>query len=215
MTLTQATDATKISAVDEDGTTVKHDVESDGMIMLTTTTDIDGPITLTVTDPTLQGGSKSFTITVVDHEKGVDDNGADGEDDGDVTEEISVAGSAQELVANGESQFTGLTLVNGTEDTSVTAEDKDGSTVTWSVATDGKIFVTPKADTVSPITITVTDEALEEDITKEVTVKAHSADDAPLSSGLGDFGLIALGAVLAAVLGIIGAISTGVVQLPF
>ncbi|HGL9837440.1 TPA: hypothetical protein ACKLZB_002251, partial [Neisseria gonorrhoeae] len=70
-------DDTKISAKDEDGKDVPVEIDENGNVHVTPGEDVDGPITVTVEDPDLDGGKKDIEVEVNGHKKGVDDNGSD------------------------------------------------------------------------------------------------------------------------------------------
>lgn len=80
-------DDTKVSAKDEDGNDVPVTIDPDtGEVKVTPGEDVDGPITLTITDPDLKGGEKDGEVTIevpVDsHTKGSDDNNSDSQSGG-------------------------------------------------------------------------------------------------------------------------------------
>ncbi|MDK8242006.1 YPDG domain-containing protein [Corynebacterium coyleae] len=71
-------DDTKVTAKDEDGKDVPAVINPEtGEIGLTPGKDVDGPITVTITDPDLDGGKVDIEVPVNGHKKGVDDNGSD------------------------------------------------------------------------------------------------------------------------------------------
>ena len=69
-------DDTKISAKDEDGKDIPVIIDKDGKVIVTPGKDVDGPITVTITDPDLPDGKKVITVPVNGHEAGRDDNGS-------------------------------------------------------------------------------------------------------------------------------------------
>ncbi|MCP1387621.1 hypothetical protein M5J20_05390, partial [Corynebacterium sp. TA-R-1] len=76
-----ASEQTKVVARDEDGQNVKAGIDDNGNIVVDPTKDangndikVDGPITVTITDPSLPGGKTTVTVPVKDHVKGVDNN---------------------------------------------------------------------------------------------------------------------------------------------
>ena len=76
--VTNPDDGTKVTAKDEDGNKVPVKINPNtGEIEVTPGTKVDGPITVTVTDPDLQNGKEVITVPVKGHEKGVDDNNSD------------------------------------------------------------------------------------------------------------------------------------------
>ena len=68
---------TRVQAKDEDGKVIPVIVDEDGEISVVPGTDVDGPITVTVTDPELPGGKAEIEVPVAGHTKGKDDNGSD------------------------------------------------------------------------------------------------------------------------------------------
>ncbi|MHA6528426.1 hypothetical protein ACX3T8_12405, partial [Corynebacterium pyruviciproducens] len=68
---------TKVTAKDEDGNEIPVIIKDDGTVEVTPGTNVDGPITVTVTDPDLKDGSQTFTVPVKGHEAGRDDNNSD------------------------------------------------------------------------------------------------------------------------------------------
>ena len=72
---------TKVSATDKDGTKIPAEIDKDGNVVVTPGKDVDGPITVVVEDPDLDGGKVKVEVPVEGHEKGVDDNKKPGKDD--------------------------------------------------------------------------------------------------------------------------------------
>ena len=68
---------TTISAKDEDGNDVHVTINDNGNVIVTPGTNVDGPITVTITDPDLPGGTKVITVPVNGHKADRDDNGSD------------------------------------------------------------------------------------------------------------------------------------------
>ncbi|WIW74351.2 Rib/alpha-like domain-containing protein [Aerococcus tenax] len=69
---------TKATAKDEDGKDVPVVINPEtGEVEVTPGKNVDGPITVTVTDPDLPGGKKEVTVPVNGHKAGRDDNGSD------------------------------------------------------------------------------------------------------------------------------------------
>ncbi|MHB0808742.1 MAG: Rib/alpha-like domain-containing protein [Facklamia hominis] len=81
-------DSTEITAKDEDGNDVPARIDENGNIVVTPGENVDGPITVTVTDKDLPNGSQSFEVPVNDHEKGKDDNGSESTDADKITPTI-------------------------------------------------------------------------------------------------------------------------------
>ena len=67
---------TKVTAKDEDGKDIPVEIDKDGKVIVTPGTGVDGPITVTITDPDLPDGKKDITVPVNGHEAGRDDNGS-------------------------------------------------------------------------------------------------------------------------------------------
>ena len=65
---------TTVSAKDEDGKDVPASIDENGNVSVTPGTNVDGPITVTITDSDLPGGRKEIEVPVNGHEKGRDDN---------------------------------------------------------------------------------------------------------------------------------------------
>ncbi|WP_168164679.1 hypothetical protein, partial [Corynebacterium sp. HMSC067D03] len=66
---------TKVSAKDEDGKDIPVEIDPNtGEIVVTPGKGVDGPITVTVEDPDLDGGKTEVEIEVNGHEKGRNDN---------------------------------------------------------------------------------------------------------------------------------------------
>ena len=70
-------DDTKVSAKDEDGKDVPAKIDDNGNVVVTPGEDVDGPITVTVEDPDLDGGKAVVEVPVNGHKKGQDDNNSD------------------------------------------------------------------------------------------------------------------------------------------
>ncbi|MBF6626853.1 YPDG domain-containing protein, partial [Aerococcaceae bacterium zg-BR9] len=66
-------DDTKVTAKDKDGNPVEVGPGQDGEILVKPGEKVNGPITVTVTDPDLPGGQKEFTVPVSEPEKGESD----------------------------------------------------------------------------------------------------------------------------------------------
>ena len=66
---------TTISAKDEDGNNVPVTIDDNGKVIVTPGTNVDGPITVTITDSDLPYGRKVIEVSVVGHKLGRDDNG--------------------------------------------------------------------------------------------------------------------------------------------
>lgn len=68
---------TSVSAVDEDRKDVPAHIDEVGNVVVTPGENVDGPITVTVTDPNLPGGSTTVTVPVEGHGTKVDDSSLD------------------------------------------------------------------------------------------------------------------------------------------
>ena len=149
---------------------------------MTPGTNVDGPITVTVTDPDLDGGKKDITIDVNGHKAGQDDN-KNGTPDPKAT---SVDDSNVKPVnPTNDSQDTGIVVTNPDEDTKVSAKDEDGKNVPAEIDSRGNVIVTPGKDVDGPITVTVSDPDLRYDRKITVPVVGHRAgrDDNGSSKG--------------------------------
>ncbi|MBD3949876.1 Rib/alpha-like domain-containing protein [Aerococcaceae bacterium zg-1292] len=159
---------TKVTAKDEDGNEIPAVIGADGKVSVTPGTQVDGPITVTVTDPDLPEGKKEITVPVTGHEADRDDNKSD---------KTTVEGEAKPVDPTDESQDTGIVIKNAGEDTKVTATDEDGNGIPAVIGADGKVSVTPGTQVDGPITVTVTDPDLPEGKKEiEVPVNGHEAD---------------------------------------
>ncbi|MGV0344982.1 hypothetical protein ACUY3P_11920, partial [Corynebacterium lehmanniae] len=165
---------TKVSAKDEDGKDVPAVINPEtGEIEVTPGEDVDGPITVTVEDPDLDGGKQDVEVEVNGHEKGVDDNDSD---------KTKVDESGKKPVdPTDEKQGTGVIVNNPDEDTKVSAKDEDGKDVPAVINPEtGEIEVTPGEDVDGPITVTVEDPDLDggkQDVEVEVNGHEKGVDD--------------------------------------
>ena len=62
--------------MDEDGKEIPAKIDEDGNVVVTPGEDVDGPITVTVTDPNLPNGAVEAEVPVDGHSKNADDNGS-------------------------------------------------------------------------------------------------------------------------------------------
>ena len=165
-------DDTKISAKDEDGKDVPVEIDENGNVHVTPGTDVDGPITVTVEDPDLDGGKQDVEVEVNGHKKGVDDNDSD---------KTTVDESGKKLVdPTDEKQDTGVKIVNPDDETKVSAKDEDGKDVPVEIDENGNVHVTPGTDVDGPITVTVEDPDLDsgkQDVEVEVNGHKKGRDD--------------------------------------
>ena len=168
ITVKNKDDDTKVTAKDEDGKDVPVTVGDDGKISLKPGTDVDGPITVTVTDPDLKGGKAEVKVPVKGHKEGVDDNKKP------EAPKTSVESAPKTVNPTDESQDSGITVKNKDDDTKVTAKDEDGKDVPVTVGDDGKISLKPGTDVDGPITVTIEDKDLPTGKAEvEVPVKGH------------------------------------------
>ena len=173
---------TKVTAVDEDGNPVEVRIDDNGNVVVKPQPGVDGPITVTITDPSLPNGSVEFEVPVAGHEKNRDDNGSDTPVDNNGT---TVDASGKNTVQpTDEKQDSGIKVNNPSEDTTVTAVDEDGKEIPAEIDEDGNIHLTPGTDVDGPITVTVTDPNLPNGAVEvEVPVDGHSknVDDNAIS----------------------------------
>ena len=154
---------TDVTAVDEDGKTIPVEVDEDGNVHLTPGTDVDGPITVTITDPDLPNGKVEVEVPVDGHSKNVDDNAISVDKNGIVP-----------VQPTGHEQTTGIVVKNPSDKTTVTAVDEDGKEIPARIDEDGNVVVTPGTDVDGPITVTITDPNLPNgQVTAEVPVVGH------------------------------------------
>ncbi|WP_421628658.1 Ig domain-containing protein [Corynebacterium pseudogenitalium] len=162
-------DDTKISAKDEDGKDVPVEIDENGNVHVTPGEDVDGPITVTVEDPDLDGGKKDIEVEVNGHKKGVDDNGSD---------KTTVDESGKKPVdPTNDKQDTGVKVNNPDDDTKISAKDEDGKDIPVEIDENGNVHVTPGEDVDGPITLTIEDPDLPGGkVEVEVEVKGHEKD---------------------------------------
>mgnify|MGYP001758773291 CR=1 FL=1 len=160
---------TKVSAKDEDGNDVPVKIDEDGNVVVTPGKDVDGPITVTITDPDLPDGKVEVEVPVKDHEKGRDDNGSNASDKTTVD-----PSGVKPVDPTDKEQDTGIKVTNPDNDTKVSAKDEDGNDVPVKIDEDGNVVVTPGKDVDGPITVTITDPDLPDGkVEVEVPVKDH------------------------------------------
>ena len=156
---------TTVTAVDEDGKEIPVRIDNNGNVRVTPGEDVDGPITVTITDDNLPNGSVDVEVPVNGHEKGVDDNGVSVEVD---------KGGIKTVEPNGEEQDTGIKVKNPSEDTTVTAVDEDGNPVEVRIDDNGNVVVNPQPGVDGPIKVTITDPSLPNgSVEFEVPVAGH------------------------------------------
>ena len=162
---------TKVSAKDEDGNDVPVKIDEDGNVVVTPGKDVDGPITVTITDPDLPDGKVEVEVPVNGHEKGKDDNGSETQPGVKTTVDDS---NVTPVDPTDQEQSTGIKVTNPDEDTKVSAKDEDGNDVPVKIDEDGNVVVTPGKDVDGPITVTITDPDLPDGkVEVEVPVKDH------------------------------------------
>ena len=134
---------TKVSAKDEDGKDIPVEIDPNtGEIVVTPGTDVDGPITVTIEDPDLDGGKTEVEIDVNGHKKGRDDNGSGASDD-----KTTVSPGKSTVTPNGKGQNVGkVDQGNSDKKGELTGElvDKDGNRIKGAKVTidkDGNIIV--------------------------------------------------------------------------
>ena len=164
---------TKVTAKDEDGKDVPAVINpTTGEIEVKPGTDVDGPITVTVSDPDIPGGKKDVEVPVSGHTKGQDDNN-NGKPGNTSVDDSNV----KPVDPTDEKQGTGIIVNKPDGDTDVTAKDEDGKDVPAVInPTTGEIEVKPGTNVDGPIIVTVTDPDLpggKKDIT--VPVNGHEA----------------------------------------
>ena len=134
---------TKVSAKDEDGKDIPVEIDPNtGEIVVTPGKDVDGPITVTIEDPDLDGGKTEVEIDVNGHKKGRDDNGSGASDD-----KTTVSPGKSTVTPNGKGQNVGkVDQGNSDKKGELTGElvDKDGNLIKGAKVTidkDGNIIV--------------------------------------------------------------------------
>ena len=167
------TDETTVKVQDEDGKTIPSRIDDDGNVVVTPGTDVDGPITVTVDDPSLDKPLTS-DVDVEGHEKGQDDNG-DGKPAGESEGKTTVEGAdnPKTVKPTDEKQDTGVKVTNPGEDTKVSATDEDGNEVPVEIDDNGNVVVTPGTKVDGPITVTVEDPDLDKPVKAVVPVEGH------------------------------------------
>ncbi|MDU2294104.1 MAG: S-layer homology domain-containing protein, partial [Peptococcus niger] len=171
--VTNKDDDTKISAKDEDDNKVPVEInETTGEIEVTPGTKVDGPITVTVEDPDLDGGKKDITIDVNGHKAGQDDNN-NGTPDPDATAVDD--SNVKPVNPTNDPQDTGIVVTNPGTDTTVSATDEDGKNIPAEIDENGNVIVTPGTNVDGPITVTIKDSDLPNngEAVIEVPVKGH------------------------------------------
>ncbi|WP_426823501.1 choice-of-anchor G family protein [Corynebacterium halotolerans] len=169
-------DTTEFTAVDEDDTELPvtfgtPDADGNETILITPGENVDGPITLTVTDPTLAGSPQEYTVTVAGHTAGEDDN--DSEYTGPIVDDSNVT----PVDPTEDPQDTGVDVTDTSDDTTITAEDDNGTEVPVEIDEDGNVIVTPGENVEGPITVVIDDPALEDPIEVEVPVNPEGGEE--------------------------------------
>lgn len=169
-------DETQVEAKDADNTPVDVTIDDDGSIIIPGR-DVEGPITVIVTDPDLDGPIEA-TVPVTD------------ENDGAGVEEIRLDGAPNTLQPTDELQDSGLNLINPGGDTIVIITDEEGTEIpenNFEIDLDtGAIPIAPGEDVKGPLTLEVTDPSLREAITVDIPINdrdgGEDGDDSPGSS---------------------------------
>ncbi|WP_083317094.1 hypothetical protein, partial [Corynebacterium sp. HMSC071B10] len=158
-----STEKTEASAKDEDGKDIPAKLDEGGNVVVTPGTDVDGPITVTVDDPSLEAPLVT-EVDVEGHEKGKNDNPTT----------VEGADNPKTVQPTDDEQPTGVKVTNPGEDTKVTAKDEDGKDIPVTIdSKTGEIKVTPGTDVDGPITVTVDDPDFDKPVTVEVPVDGH------------------------------------------
>ena len=146
---------TKVTAKDANGNNVTATLNDAHEVLLDPAADVTGPITVTVTDPSLGEVTKRVTLGTT----------------------TTVTGRAAKLNPTKRSQPTGLRVTGGKQPTiSATWEDGKGDSGTIpagdiTVDTDGNISLTPGTNARGTITLTVSDHSLgDTSLTREIPV---------------------------------------------
>ena len=165
---------TKVSAKDEDGNDVPVKIDEDGNVVVTPGKGVDGPITVTITDPDLPDGKVEVEVPVNGHEKDRDDNGSETQPGVKTTVDDS---NVTPVDPTDQEQDTGIKVTNPDNDTKVSAKDEDGNDVPVKIDEDGNVVVTPGKGVDGPITVTITDPDLPDGkVEVEVPVNGHEKD---------------------------------------
>ncbi len=139
---------TKVTAKDANGNNVNATLNDDHEVLLDPATGATGPITVTVTDPSLGEVTKRVTLGTT----------------------TTVSDPEATVYPGRGKQATGITIGEYHEGlTKVTAKDANGNNVNATLNDDHEVLLNPAADATGPITVTVTDPSLGE-VTKTVTL---------------------------------------------
>ena len=139
---------TKVTAKDANGNNVTATLNDDHEILLNPAADAAGPITVTVSDPSVGEVTKTVTLGTT----------------------TTVSNPQATVYPSRGKQATGITIGEYHEGlTKVTAKDANGNNVTATLNDDHEVLLNPAADAAGPITVTVTDPSLGE-VTKTVTL---------------------------------------------
>ncbi|WCZ39705.1 hypothetical protein [Corynebacterium jeddahense] len=138
-------------------------IDDQGKVRVIPGEDVDGPITVTITDPDVPNGKVEVEVPVNGHEKNRDDNRVTVDRNG-----------VHPVNPTEDEQPTGIVVKNPTEGTKATAVDEDGKEVKASIDGDGNVVVTPGTDVDGPITVTIEDPSLPNGkVEVEVPVTGH------------------------------------------
>ena len=169
--VTNPDEDTKVSAKDEDGNDVPVKIDENGNVVVTPGEKVDGPITVTIEDPDLDGGKVEVEVPVNGHEKGKDDNGSETQPGVKTTVDDS---NVTPVDPTDQEQDTGIKVTNPDEDTKVSAKDEDGKDIPVEIDEDGNVIVTPGENVDGPIDVTITDPDLPDGkVEVEVPVNGH------------------------------------------
>ena len=169
--VTNPDEDTKVSAKDEDGNDVPVQIDENGNVVVTPGEKVDGPITVTIEDPDLDGGKVEVEVPVNGHEKGKDDNGSETQPGVKTTVDDS---NVTPVDPTDQEQDTGIKVTNPDEDTKVSAKDEDGKDIPVEIDEDGNVIVTPGENVDGPIDVTITDPDLPDGkVEVEVPVNGH------------------------------------------
>ena len=139
---------TEVTAKDANGEKVAITLSDDHQVLLDPATGAKGPITVTVTDPSI--GEEPKTVTL-----------------GTTT---TVSDATSTVYPGRGEQTTGITIGDYHKGlTKVTAKDAAGKNVTVTLNDDHQVHLAPAADATGPITVTVTDPSIDP-VTKTVTL---------------------------------------------
>ena len=156
---------TKVTAKDAAGKPVSLTLDDAGKVQLNPTAEAQGPITVTVTDPSIGTVTKDVTLGTT----------------------AAVTGTPSALNPSEDSQPTGLRVTGGKQpQLSATWTDKDGNTGTipanaLKIDADGNISVAPGIDAKGTVTLTISDDSLSEARSYALPVNTLADLNAPVA----------------------------------